>query len=123
MAIEHIGKYKIKNKIGHLNIRLIKNIKRLTVKGRYPQESYCLKDKPIQQIENQLKYVNTWYLHTTHLHRSTSKTNAIDRRPKTKFRIGRKMTKAELPQVLFLPRPDFVPAPPTKPWHYFIKPK
>lgn len=121
---ESKGHYRIKDKTGHLNIRLIRKVPGLKVVGEYPLETYTLKGKPIQKLGPRLQYINTWYLHTTHLPRSTSPDGVvIDRRRKRKFRLGIKMKKKELPEILFKNRPSFVPPPPTKPWHYFFPPK
>ncbi len=121
---ESKGKYVIKGIRGHLNIRLIKNITGLKVQGSYPLESYQLNNQPIQTLSDRIQFVDTWYLHTTHLPRSTSKlaeSTVIDRLQKRKFRFGKQMAKTELPEVFNLPRPSFVPPPITNRWLQLAK--
>jgi len=97
------GEYKIGPWQGHLNIRAIKNIKGLKVIGKYPLEAYILNNKPLQDQPENLEFVNTWYLHTTHLKRSgwLNQLNVIDRIKKFKL-LGKrlKLKPEELPQVL-----------------------
>lgn len=121
---ESTGRYHIKGITGHLNIRLIKKVPGLKVVGEYPLEAYTLNNTPIQDLTSKIQFVDTWYLHTTHLPRSTqpqSETNVIDRLQKRKFRFGIKMSKPELPEVLWQPRPAIVPPPITNRWSELIK--
>jgi len=127
---ESEGRYQIDQWKGHLNIRAIRNLSGLTVKGEYPNEWYELHDKKIQNFSicsNQespsrtarrlldryqdfcLQFVDTWYLHTTHLKRSgnwLSELLTIDRLKKHKwfYRLRGnqllKMGKFELPKLL-----------------------
>lgn len=117
---ESKGHYHIKDVTGHLNIRLIKNVSNLKVIGEYPLEAYTLNGQPIQKLEDKIEFVDTWYLHTTHLPRSTNKSAAstvIDRLQKRKFwRPSLKMTQSELPSVFWQPRPGIVPSPITHRW-------
>ena len=116
---ESKGHYRIKGVTGHLNIRLIRNTPDLKVKVEYPLEAYTLNGQPLQNLEDRLQFVNTWYLHTTHLPRSTQSSveaKVIDRWKKRKFRFGIKMSKPELPEVLWQPRPAIVPPPITNRW-------
>lgn len=97
------GKYRIGKWQGHLNIRLIRNLPDLKVIGKYPLEAYLYKGKPLQEQVENLKFVNTWYLHTTHLKRSGwwHQLKTIDRIRKFKFfGKGIRMRKEELPEVL-----------------------
>lgn len=114
---ESTGRYHIKGITGHLNIRLIKKVPGLKVIGEYPLEAYTLNDTPIQDLTSKIQFVDTWYLHTTHLPRSTkprSDKNVIDRRQKRKFwRPGLTMPKSELPEVFSQPRPTLI-LPPIK---------
>ena len=92
--------------------------------GEYPLETYTLAGTPIQNLESRTQFVDTWYLHLTHLSRSTlrsSTSSVIDRLKKHKFRFGIKMTRAELPQVLWQSRPTLVPPPITNRWLELIK--
>ncbi len=101
------GKYKIGPWQGHLNIRAIRNLEGLRVAGSYPLETYLYRGIPIQNLTSRLEFVETWYLHTTHLQRSRwqHQVGVIDRIKKYKF-IWRKkvlkMKKEELPSVLNL---------------------
>jgi len=116
---ESTGRYRIQDKTGHLNIRLIKKVPRLKIVGSYPLETYTLNGHPLQSIETRLKFVDTWYLHATHLPRSTQKSSAssvIDRLKKRKFRLGITMPKQDLPQIFWQPRPAIVPPPITNRW-------
>lgn len=106
---ESRGHYQIGPWSGHLNIRVIRNLAGLVVKGEYPNEWYELDGKKIQDMPDKLKFVGTWYLHTTHLKRSKSwlsEAMTIDRLKKHKwfYRLtGTKlieMDKSELPAVL-----------------------
>lgn len=112
---ESKGRYKIGNQTGHLNIRLIRNHPNIDVAGLYPLEAYTLDKQPIQQLTKAIKYVDTWYLHTTHLSRSTNnqaEKNTIDRIKKKKtFRFSKKMKQTDLPEVFQQPRPKIVPPP------------
>lgn len=84
---EEKGRYQIGPWKGHLNIRAIRNIKGLKVKGEYPLEAYALNGKKIQDLVERLEFVDTWYLHATHLKRSgwLHQLRVIDRIKKFKF--------------------------------------
>lgn len=106
---ESEGHYKIGPWTGHLNIRAIRNITGLVVKGEYPDEWYELDGRKIQDQPERLKFVDTWYLHATHLRRSSSwvsEAATTDRLKKHKWHNwlrGKKllaMTKEELPEAL-----------------------
>lgn len=106
---ESKGHYQIGSWTGHLNIRAIRNIPRLIVKGEYPNEWYELDGKKIQNQPEKLEFVDTWYLHLTHMKRSGSwiaESLTTDRLKKHKWLqgfIGTKlilMDQSELPEVL-----------------------
>ena len=59
------GRYRIKGKTGHLNIRLIRNLPGLKVIGSYPLETYAFGGTPVQGLESNIQFIDTWYLHTT----------------------------------------------------------
>ena len=117
---ESKGHYQIKGITGHLNIRLIRKVPNLKITGQYPLEAYTLNGQSLQSIEDRIEFVDTWYLHTTHLPRSTqpqSETNVIDRLQKRKlWRPSLKMPKSELPEIFWQPHPALVPSPITNPW-------
>lgn len=103
------GHYQIGKWRGNLNIRAIRNISGLTVKGEYPNEWYELGGVKIQDQSERLKFVDTWYLHTTHLKRSgswLSEVSTIDRLKKHKWiywlrkKNLLKMAESELPKLL-----------------------
>lgn len=64
------GRYQIGPWQGHLNIRAIKNLPGLKVAGEYPDEAYVYQSKKLQDQPENLEFVDTWYLHTTHLKRT-----------------------------------------------------
>lgn len=100
---ESKGHYQIGPWQGHLNIRAIRNINGLKVIGKYPLEAYTFKDKPIQNLTKRLEFVDTWYLHLTHLKRTSwwHQLNVIDRLKKYKFLGERlKLKPNEIPEVL-----------------------
>lgn len=106
---ESKGHYQIGPWSGHLNIRAIRNAPGLDVKGEYPNEWYELNGKKIQDQPEKLEFVDTWYLHLTHIKRSGSwiaEGLTTDRLKKHKWLqkfIGTKlieMDKSELPEVL-----------------------
>lgn len=84
---ESKGRYHIGPWQGHLNIRAIRNLPSLAVIGEYPQESYVYKGKALQDQPENLEFVDTWYLHLTHLKRSRwwHSLKVIDRLKKFKF--------------------------------------
>lgn len=100
---ESAGHYQIGPWYGHLNIRVIKNLPGLKVVGEYPHEAYVYRGKPLQNQPENLEFVNTWYLHLTHLKRSgwRHQLQVIDRLKKFKF-WGRqlKLNPEELPETL-----------------------
>jgi glycosyltransferase involved in cell wall biosynthesis len=97
------GQYQIGPWHGHLNIRAIKNSFDLKVVGEYPLESYTVNDIPLQDQPDKLEFVDTWYLHTTHLKRTNwrHQLNVIDRFKKFKL-WGKRISlpQDQLPKVL-----------------------
>ena len=84
---ESKGLYQIGPWQGHLNIRAIKNLPGLKVAGEYPDEAYVYQSKKLQDQPKNLEFVDTWYLHTTHLKRTTwlNSLKVIDRLKKFKL--------------------------------------
>lgn len=84
---ESKGRYRIGPWQGHLNIRAIKNSPDLRVVGEYPNEAYVYQGKKLQDQPENLEFVDTWYLHTTHLKRSSwwHSLKVIDRLKKFKL--------------------------------------
>lgn len=106
------GQYKIGRWSGHINIRAIRNLPGLEVKGVYPNEWYELDGRKIQDQPEKLAFVETWYLHATHLKRSNSwvseaSTTGRLKKHKWLFQLrGKKllyMEDSELPEVLQQP--------------------
>ena len=106
---ESKGHYQIGPWSGHLNIRAIRNLPGLIVKGEYPDEWYELNGKKIQDQPEKLKFADIWYLHTTHLKRSDSwlaELKTVDRLKKHKWLYGLigpkliEMNRQEIPKAL-----------------------
>jgi glycosyltransferase involved in cell wall biosynthesis len=100
---ESEGHYQIGPWQGHLNIRAIRNIPGLTVTGEYPLEAYTIGGVKLQDMPERLEFVDTWYLHLTHLKRSDWRHSAkvIDRLKKFKLaKKGIELKTEELPEVL-----------------------
>lgn len=112
---ESAGRYHILDQTGHLTIRFIRNIEGLDIIGEYPNESFCINGTKIQDLSDHLVFVDTWYLHTTHLKRSSnrkSEVNVIDRAKKLKLESGLEMKNHEIPEIFWDENvPDFVPRP------------
>lgn len=104
---EKAGKYIIKNRIGHYNIRAYKKLESYHWTGEYPNEAYVNKAGiPIQNQENRLIFLDGYYWHLRHLPRSTKFKNS-----KRKFEIGKKIRQEDLPEVFFSQRPEIVSSP------------
>lgn len=93
------GQYRFFNKKGHFNIRLMRALL-YEITGNYPREEYRLSGKSINKMEKRLILSNAWYLHTTHLPRTSNKTKIGGRRKKI-IEKGILMKKEELPEVFF----------------------
>jgi len=106
------GNYEIAGIRGNLNIRLIRKTPDLKVMGVYPDEYYGDKNGPVQKQEDNLLFVNCWYLHTTFLERSSlgNKTSGSLGKQKT-WEKGIFMKGNELPEVLKMERPGMVADP------------
>ena len=97
------GHYQIGPWRGHLNIRAIKKVADLKVIGKYPLETYTVGGRALQDMPESLEFVDTWYLHLTHLRRSgwLNSWQVVDRLKKFKFwQRGIEMKPEELPEVL-----------------------
>jgi glycosyltransferase involved in cell wall biosynthesis len=88
---ESKGRYRIGPWQGHLNIRAIRNLPGLKVVGEYPDEAYIYQGKKLQDQPERLEFVDTWYLHATHLKRTGwwHSLKVIDRLKK--FKPGNKL--------------------------------
>lgn len=99
---ENAGKYTIMGKTGHLTMRALRR-ENLEIGGLYPNESYMIDGQKLQDLEENLIFCDTWYLHATHLRRSSdneASRNTIDRLKKFKLELGKEMKEEEIPQVL-----------------------
>lgn len=104
------GHYRIKNKFGHLGLRFInlKECPSLKVDLPHGQQGYFSGRTLIQELPR-VDYVNSWYLHTTHLQRSSLDRSTLKRIQKRKFELGEKISRDMLPKIIFLKRPSIVP--------------
>lgn len=98
---ENTGRYELSGIKGHLNVRMFRKTPDLTVTGRYPLEAYCYKGLPINDQPGKLVFADVWYLHTTHLQRSSLTEKILNREKKSKYDLGLSMIKADLPPILF----------------------
>ncbi len=106
------GKYEILGRRGHFNLRAInKKISGLHVSGAYPLEGYRDSDERLIQESNRTTFVNTPYLHVTHLTRSSVK-RSFD---KYKYELGDSVSKNfKYPEVLYKNYPPFIKSPWTR---------
>jgi hypothetical protein len=108
---ESAGQYIFKDKKGHLALRFfnLKTITGLHVDLPHGQEGYYAKDNcPIQSLPK-VNFVDTFYIHTTHLQRSSKDNFTLKRGFKRKYEIGRRIDKKDLPKIFFEERPENVP--------------
>ena len=106
---EDSGKYHLAGVAGHLNIRAYRKRKGYQWRGDYPLEYYGPEGQPINADASQLSFFHGYYWHLTHLSRTKSHGTAGFRRQV--IETGILSRKEELPEVFFLPRPNFVPDP------------
>ena len=105
---ERAGRYNVKGKTGHFNVRAVRNFDGLRVKGFFGNEGYTdINNTDIQNLpEERIIFAKNNYLHASHLKRS-SKVN-----PKYKYELGIPFPKDYFyPEVFFKPRPVIVPSP------------
>lgn len=107
---EDSGKYNLAGQKGNLSMRLFRNVPGLLVSGEYPLENYSYGGKPLNDQNNRLEFLDRWYLHATHLSRSSSAESVLGFRQK-KLETGISLSKSDLPEVLWEKRPSFVPDP------------
>ncbi|MFH1827578.1 MAG: glycosyltransferase [bacterium] len=102
---EEAGRYQLKDRRGHFNIRAIRNFEGLTIKGIYPNEAYVDKNgTKIQDFpESRMVFAKNYYLHASHLQRSTKDSK------KYKYDLGNKFPlDYYYPEVFFEKRPKFI---------------
>ena len=105
------GQYQIADFKGHLGLRFINlDLLKLEIKNPHGGQTYTTNGVPLQELEKGLKVLpNIYYLHTTHLPRSSQDKNTLKRSFKRKFEIGEKVQAKNLPKIFFAARPSFVP--------------
>lgn len=106
---EKAGCYHLLGRMGHLNLRAIsKKIPGLHVDWPYGGESYLDENNKLVQEREKVIFLDTPYLHVTHLKRSSSKSKAH----KFKHEIGERFpVDFKFPEVLYNPYPKIVPSP------------
>ncbi len=105
---ESKGKYTIDNKTGFITIRAInRNISGLKIGGEYPSEGYLdFNNSLIQDLaKERRKFLESPYMHLTHLRRSTKKSDKIKKRKGLPFPKD-----FYYPEVLFRSRPGIIPS-------------
>ncbi|MDP3724280.1 MAG: glycosyltransferase [bacterium] len=120
---ESYGRYMFKGRRGHLNLRLIRNIDGLDIRGEYPNEAFVdAEDRVLNDQDDRVEILDVWYLHTSHLPRSTSDVQVLNRQRKQKTELGMKIDQRILPEAFLLERPPTIPSPFTKrPFLYTLK--
>ena len=105
---ESKGKYVIDGIEGFITIRAINGkIPNLHLGNEYPQEGYFRGNTPIQNLDkSRRKYLNSTYLHLTHLRRSREKSDKIKNGLGLPFPLD-----YYYPEVFFRGKPDFIPSP------------
>lgn len=107
LQTDSAGRYELMGRKGHFNVRVInRRIKGLHVKNDYPLEGYYDSEGQLIQESPRLVYVDSPYLHVTHLQRSSRR--RVDN--KIKFEIGEHYT-GRLPEVFLGVRPKIVSDP------------
>ncbi len=114
----HAGRYHLLGRVGHYNIRFINlNIPGLHV-ANSPDRLLSYYDQNQIQIQDRnprhITYLDSAYLHMTHLGRSFSRLNDKEvfwRGPKFKFELGLSLPgDFDYPKCFYLPRPQLVPS-------------
>ncbi len=108
---ESAGQYQIGEQRGHLNLRFIRlSIPDLQVINPHGGQTYTSHGKPVQnQKPPELQILDTSYFHATHLIRSRQDNITLKRSLKFKLEIGSSIPRPQLPQLFFLPHPQYVP--------------
>lgn len=106
---ESAGQYELLGRKGHYSLRAInKNISGLHADWPYGKESYFDENNRLIQERKSIIFLDTPYLHTTHLQRSSAK-GKIN---KFKYEIGEKIPRGfTYPEVLYKDYPRIVPNP------------
>ncbi len=103
---EKAGRYKIGGKVGHYNVRAVRNFPGLHIEGVYGNEGFVNRDGvKVQNLpKERVLFLNIPYLHASFLRR-TSKGK------RKKFEMGEEFPyDFYYPEVFFRPRPEIVPS-------------
>lgn len=106
---ERAGKYELVGKKGHLSLRVInRKVYGLHVDLPYGKETYFDGDnRPIQE-RKRICFLNTPFLHVTHLKRSSIKR----KQDKFKYELGNKVSSDyKFPEVFYRDYPEIIPSP------------
>jgi len=95
---ESAGSYRFQGKRGYFSMRGFRNVKGLTVSGIYPLETYKYQGRSLNDWGEKLNFCDTWYLHLTHLCRSSSPQRVAGFRLQ-KLEKGLIMKGDEIPEV------------------------
>lgn len=108
---EKYGRYSFLGKTGNFSLRFINLLATpgLHVSKPYGTEGYYDKDNLSLQAGQGLAFVNTEYFHSTHLPRSSTSENVLDRPRKLKYYLGEKNDRFTIPKIFFSIRPSLVP--------------
>jgi|SRR3989344_2715081 len=109
MQEEQAGQYKILGKKGHLSLKVFsKRIPGLYVDWPYGKEGFFDEDKRLIQEREKIIFHNAYFLHVTHLKRSSSKRKYN----KFKYELGSKVSSNfKYPEVLYREYPAFISSP------------
>ena len=104
------GHYKIKGKEGHLSLRFInlEKVSNLFVNLPHGHEGYFSNGTLVQKLPH-VDYLDVWYLHTTHLQRSSLDQLTLKRKMKRKYELGDLIPRDEIPEIIFKKHPQIVP--------------
>jgi glycosyltransferase involved in cell wall biosynthesis len=108
---EAAGQYQILGKKGHLAMRFLRtDIKNLRVVNPHGGQTYLNGDTPVhEQTRQEILMLPYYYIHTTHLRRSSQDKTTLKRSFKYKYELGDEISKTKLPEVFFVERPLTVP--------------
>lgn len=95
---ENTGNYKFQGRKGHYNMRFFRNISGISVSGIYPFEEYIYRGRLLNDWDEKLYFFDTWYLHVTHLRRSSNSQKISGFRAR-KIEMGILSKKEEIPEV------------------------
>lgn len=109
---ENRGHYRLLGMEGHFNIRFYKKSPGYKWVGTYPLEAYSNDDGPINNQDDKLLFIDTYYWHLTHLVRSSVENK------KRRIEKGIRTDEKDIPQVFFKKSPGIVPNPFIKPSFY-----